>query len=426
MAVDLGAMRGAIEVLDGCALDGLDAAGRRRVMRQVRSARRELDGLTATLLRLERESNGGSPSGDDLALGSGGVSGREARREHARSQVADVLPVVGARFEAGALEPEKVDALARALKRLDDDADRLAEHDNWLASHAADRTVDQFCGDVRSLVTALQDDAGDDDLEQQVGKSSLRQWIGEDGMGHTHLTLDPVRHAELETQIQDALSRLCSEPGATRSSNSAAAALLSLVSDGVNQPGRAPRAQVTVLVDAETLQRGHHADTVSETGNGTPIPPSALDRFLCDADIHLALQGPGGIVDRIAAAKRTATAQQRRLLRAMYPTCAHPGCDVTFDRCQVHHLEHWADGGPTVLGNLLPLCSQHHHLEHDAGWSYRLGPGRMLVVLRPDGSEHARCRLPEPPALPPDLHARQPGRARRRRSRATGVSGVSS
>ncbi len=425
MAVELGAIRSVVDHLDGRDLEALDAAGRRRVMERLRSARQQIDGLSSMVLRLERADLAGRPSGDDLALGLGGVSGREARKAHARSEVADVLPEVGSRFEAGRAAPEKVDALARAVARLGDDASKLAEHDAWLASHLAERTVDQFATDVRALVSALQDDGGDAELERQVAASSLRQWVGDDGMGHTHLTLDPVRHAELETQVQAALSRLCAEPGRSRSNESAAAALLSLVADGVNQPGRAPRAQVTVLVDAETVERGHHAESVCETENGTPVPPRALDRFLCDADVHLALTGPDGRVDRVAAAKRTATAAQRRMLRAMYPTCAHPGCDATFDRCQIHHLDHWADGGPTVLANLLPLCSTHHHLEHDGGWSYRLGPDRTLVVLRPDGSEHTRCPLPEPPRLPPELSST--GRRRRRsaasRSRPVDTAG---
>ncbi len=277
-----------------------------------------------------------------------------------------------------------------------------------------DRTVDQFATDLRALTTALQDDAGDDELARQIERTSLRQWISDDdGMGHTHLMLDPIRHAELQTQVQAALARLCAEPGRTRSNQTAAQAMLQLVADGVNQPGRAPRPQVTVLVDAETVERGHHLDTVCETESGVEVPPAALDRFLCDADVFLALTGPDGHVDRLSAGKRTATAKQRKALRAMYPTCAHPGCDVSFDRCQIHHLDHWANGGPTILENLLPLCGPHHHLDHDTGWTYQLLPGRVLAVIDPNGVEHASTALPEPPQLPPGLTKKH---ARRRRT----------
>jgi hypothetical protein len=34
-----------------------------------------------------------------------------------------------------------------------------------------------------------------------------------------------------------------------------------------------------------------------------------------------------------------------------------------------HHLEHWADGGPTCLPNLISLCDAHNWLVHDGGWS---------------------------------------------------------
>ncbi len=390
-------------------------------MERLRAARQQIDGISSALLRLERADLGGKPSGTDLALGTGGVSGREARKEHQRAAVADVLPAVGRRHEAGEVAPEKVDALARAINRLGDDASKLAEHDEWLASHAGDRSVDQFATDLRALTTALQDDHGDDELARQIEQCSLKQWISDsDGMGHTHLVLDPVRHTELETQVQAALNRLCKQPGRKRSNQTAADAIMQLVADGANQPGRAVRPQVTVLVDAETVERGHHPDSICETESGVEVPPTSLDRFLCDADIVLALTGPDGHVDRTAAKQRTATPAQRRALRAMYPTCAHPGCDTTFDRCQIHHLDHWADGGPTVLANLLPLCGPHHHLTHDTGWTYQLLPGRVLALVDPVGREQTRTGLPEPPRLPPDLRqTRRRATARRRTQPAT-------
>ncbi|WP_420625014.1 HNH endonuclease [Candidatus Poriferisodalis sp.] len=37
-----------------------------------------------------------------------------------------------------------------------------------------------------------------------------------------------------------------------------------------------------------------------------------------------------------------------------------------------HHIEHWVDGGPTNLDNLVLLCHRHHHHLHQHG--YRMIP----------------------------------------------------
>ena len=79
---------------------------------------------------------------------------------------------------------------------------------------------------------------------------------------------------------------------------------------------------------------------------------------------------------------------QRRALRAMYRTCGYPGCDVSFDRCDIHHVIEWLRHGSTDLDNLLPLCSRHHHLVHEGHWRITLDTHRVLTVHRPDGTQH--------------------------------------
>jgi hypothetical protein len=49
-----------------------------------------------------------------------------------------------------------------------------------------------------------------------------------------------------------------------------------------------------------------------------------------------------------------------------------------------HHVVHWADGGPTALGNLVLLCRRHHRLVHDA-FTVAMTDGRP-VFARSDGS----------------------------------------
>ena len=94
-----------------------------------------------------------------------------------------------------------------------------------------------------------------------------------------------------------------------------------------------------------------------------------------------------GVVLDVGRTRRLATRAQRRALRVMHPTCAIPGCQVPFDRCQPHHIHWWRHGGTTDLDNLVPLCARDHHRVHDHGWQLHLDPTtRHLTVTLPDGT----------------------------------------
>ena len=155
---------------------------------------------------------------------------------------------------------------------------------------------------------------------------------------------------------------------------------------GARSSGRQP-VWVGVLIDDDTMRSGLHPNTVSETFDGQPLPPETVRRLACDASIiPVVLDGHGVVLDQ-GHARRMATAEQRRALRAMYRTCAHPHCTVRFADCEIHHVIEWLkQRGPTDLANLLPLCSRHHHHVHDGGWHLTLHPNRTIELRRPDGT----------------------------------------
>ena len=140
---------------------------------------------------------------------------------------------------------------------------------------------------------------------------------------------------------------------------------------------------MSVLIDLDTLRDGLHDHSVCETSTGEPVPVATIRRLCCDADIiPVVLDGDGVALD-VGRAKRVATREQRRALRAMYRTCAHPGCSVGFDDCDIHHVNPWTPTGLTDLDNLLPLCSRHHHLVHEGGWTLTLRADRTTVLVPP-------------------------------------------
>ncbi|WP_155541384.1 HNH endonuclease signature motif containing protein [Amycolatopsis camponoti] len=83
--------------------------------------------------------------------------------------------------------------------------------------------------------------------------------------------------------------------------------------------------------------------------------------------------------------------RQRRLVppgirRALYLRdrgCAFPGCHRPPRHCQGHHIRHWADGGPTELGNLVLMCAHHHRLLHRSGWQVRIAADGLPEFLPP-------------------------------------------
>jgi hypothetical protein len=65
-----------------------------------------------------------------------------------------------------------------------------------------------------------------------------------------------------------------------------------------------------------------------------------------------------------------------------------PGCTVAYDRCKLHHIIWWTNGGHTDLDNLIPVCSHHHTKIHHDGWIIGLGPHRELTLTLPDSTTH--------------------------------------
>jgi hypothetical protein len=50
-----------------------------------------------------------------------------------------------------------------------------------------------------------------------------------------------------------------------------------------------------------------------------------------------------------------------------------------------HHRQHWADGGPTDLDNLILLCGFHHRFVHEHGWTIQQDDDGKPIFRRPDG-----------------------------------------
>ena len=155
--------------------------------------------------------------------------------------------------------------------------------------------------------------------------------------------------------------------------------------DSTKRPGvGGERPHVTVTVGAEAL-KGVRGDS-SELDHVGAVDPETARRLACDASIRrVVMAGPSEPLD---VGRRTPVIPPalRRAVILRDRHCRYPNCDRPHAWCDVHHIVHWADGGPTALPNVLLLCRRHHHMVHErGGFRLELEDGKP-VFRRADGS----------------------------------------
>jgi hypothetical protein len=143
------------------------------------------------------------------------------------------------------------------------------------------------------------------------------------------------------------------------------------------------RAQVSIVVDWKTLIDRQPGRLDGEfTG---PIHRRDIERLLCDCDISRIVTGPDSLPLDVGRMRRNPTPAMRRALVERDGGCRWPGCDRPAGFCDAHHVRPWHQGGETTLINLVLLCSHHHHVTHQPGWSVTFD-GTMMEIDRPDGT----------------------------------------
>jgi hypothetical protein len=250
--------------------------------------------------------------------------------------------------------------------------------------------VSEFERKTRNVIDRIKEihSPGDDvaELERQRAASKMSRWVEKStGVCKTLIELDPIRDAAFHSAHQAQLARLRSEPdqGGLPFAQLQVDALMAVVSS--EAPGR-QTVDITVHIDLASACHGHHDETLCELADGTPLPVSTVQRFCCEATVALVAIDEFGETVAVGREFRTATRAQRRALRAMYSTCAHPHCEVGFDACRIHHIRFWRFGGRTDVSNMIPVCEQHHHLVHEGGWQLTMTDERRCTWIRPDGT----------------------------------------
>jgi hypothetical protein len=82
----------------------------------------------------------------------------------------------------------------------------------------------------------------------------------------------------------------------------------------------------------------------------------------------------------------TIPASIRRAVTLRDRHCAWPGCDAPAAACDVHHLTHQQDGGPTSVAGCGLFCQFHHDVAiHRWGWQVTRHPDGTTQARSPDG-----------------------------------------
>ena len=315
-----------------------------------------------------------------------------------RASTAGAAPLLGAAVVDGMVSGEHLDALTPTLRSVEPDirGELLARADTLVDVAAAVSTPEEFCRRLRVEARRLQTDDGMTRYERQRRAARLRSWTDrETGMWCLSGRFDPLTAATLSQALDSQLARLfaeaapdtCPADPLEKQDHLRALAFIALLNSkgggvGVGRP------EATFVVDTR------HLDPVTggpiiDWGLPIEIPTPVLNDLLHRADIHtvtvrngVVICAPGQL--NLGHTTRLANRAQRRVLRALYPTCPIPDCTTRYNHCKIHHLTEWEHNGPTDLDNLLPVCAHHHSRLHAEHWLLTLTPDRTLTINLPD------------------------------------------
>ena len=298
------------------------------------------------------------------------------------------LPLLSASFSEGKLSYTKVRALTRVATAANE-SDLID-----MAMRMSARHVEEHCKQRTNATKASTAVA-----RKAQQNSTFRVWHDQ-AHGTVHFSVElPAEEAELiEKAVEKAGVQLSANTGsvAARPEESVSwatqqtEALVFLCrsfldsetsgvnnSDGANvSSSTADHYQVVVHIDEAALSG-------AESGN-SQLPVESVRRVCCDGSVVPLIENNKGEPLNVGRKVRTVSTAIRRALWARDKGCGFPGCSNT-RFVDAHHIRHWADGGETSVENMVLLCSSHHKLVHEGGYSVQRDQTGELFFRRPDG-----------------------------------------
>jgi hypothetical protein len=286
----------------------------------------------------------------------GAPAGAEDTRSHAQ-RYHDALLEAMRRLLAAGLLPGRAGQPVRALVHVS-----LAD---LMLIEGSSALLEQWSAGVRAQRAAARAAAS-------VTGSDGAAWL--DGDAAAAVTCDasatPVVTGDVDLGALEDLIRLCTELGQLRRHD-----------HGRTGPDdSAP--STAAAAGGPDITRSEDALTQAIISKAVDLlsGPGGLASFLRRRQLGARLGGPSLPLD--VGVSRDIPAAIRRAVILRDQHCRFPsGCDQPAAACEVHHLRHRKDGGPTSVTGCALFCFFHHHVViHQWGW---------IVVLNPDGTTTA-------------------------------------
>ncbi|MBK79324.1 MAG: hypothetical protein CMQ43_00200 [Gammaproteobacteria bacterium] len=296
-----------------------------------------------------------------------GISRTTAQEKVRVARALWFLPQIDEAFRVGDLSYSKVRALTRVATETTE-TELLA-----FALDASAAQCEIYCRRLRNGDPVA---SAADARRLHEGRSLVRHFR-EDGSGTLSVEL-PAESLELVmTALERVAARLPEDPDRSLFA-SGADALVQMAREALTGSPQGSASsdehQVVVHVDATAL---------AGQGGESELPLPMVKRLCCDGAVVPVLERDG-VPLNVGRKQRTVPTAIKRALMARDRACTFPGCHHQ-RFLEAHHVHHWADGGETSLGNLLLLCSTHHTLIHEGGFSVRRHPDGTVYFSRPDG-----------------------------------------
>jgi hypothetical protein len=354
----------------GCAVlavrpKGLPPAGLADVLRQLARLSARADARRAEFLAeaertdAARQQGYGSTTAWLMALS--GEPAPVCRSQIAVAAALEEMPETKAAFAAGYVSECRVRLLAQAQALA---PEQFAQDEKTLVAQAVSTPSPKLPQVFREWRRQTDPEGAEADAARLHGLRTLHISPAWSGMVHVSGDLDPESGGVVLAAVRSLAEPAALDADDTRTPTQRQAdALVEICHrylDG-NPGSGSSRPHLTITIPWNIL---HQACGVVDTEAG-PISAQTALRLACDATISRIIVQADGTPVEAGAARRIISPALRRALDLRDRGCTHPGCDVPVRWCEAHHIEHWAQGGKTVMSNLRLLCRTHHSRQHD-------------------------------------------------------------
>lgn len=311
----------------------------------------------------------------------------DARRQLWLAHQLPAFPAVADAMADGGINTEHARVIVSCLCQLSHDWREAAQAELIAFAREHDPAMlGRLCRELRIRSGADESAQAAAERMHRDRYLTLDETLG--GMLHIDGMLDPVGAATLKAAL-NALVTATSCDGTDLRSKAQCRAdalvdLAALALASADLPEHCgDRAQVVVTVPWIELRDGIAAGEVGHaTINGLAISAATARMLACDAGIIPAVLGGQSEVLDLGRSTRTWSRAQRRAAALRDGGCVFPSCQTTLANCQLHHLDHWADHGPSDLANSANVCRFHHWLIHHTPWTLARSRDGTIEVRR--------------------------------------------